>query len=1267
MSTSNPQSGNLIMPELTEDLQIKDTFFDNNIDIDNWALENTNNFSTFINTDFKNTLDDKLITYEEDSSHNVIRYWNNKENKFVSIRPFKHQLFVKNYLNNTTPYRGLLLYHGLGSGKSGASVIIAEGFSERQVVILLPASLETNYQTEILTFGSQAYKKSNYWVFVPFSLGRSDKSTKEQRTEIYTIFENIGISRQILNLLRIKRKEENIIRKKKNKTLWGLGIWIINTSKQYPNYLTEEEKQKIEEQDDYTGEEVIEILTDDQKEEIDHQTEIMYTYKYKFIHTNAGSSTIRSILKLSKKFNKIKKKLFGKIKSTKLSQENLITIIDNMYSLDINPFDDKVIIVDEVHNLASAIAGNGYNGPLIYELLMRAKNCKLVLLSGTPVINNTYELAIICNLLKGFTISYEFTLLTSISDIDTFNAVMKQNTSIYSYNIDNLTIQVIENPKKFTNPEQDEHTFKVKYDRDDILLDKTFPEFFIEFINENNFKVKDTYSVQYYTVFNDILTGDNTKWKNKDLRIQNMAHNSEATDVSNINPFRLMAIPYKKKAINKFLDRYIKPEDLTVLNILDFKKRILGIISFYNEVATHDIDNPIFPDIIYAPNEETSVEMSNFQFKLYVIDREVEREYEQLGKKLSRMDNVLSTANLFKVYSRTLGIIVFPPNIERPRHSIIKQIIEVEYPDASQKEKKKLIGEKYIQQCHDAMNYLTNAQLRYDTESEPFNLNILSPKYTLMLKNINLSPGLVFCYSQFRSIEGIGLFTKILAANGYYLYTKHKSESNIKDINFKINDKVRYETVPNQWDTYTILKIENNDMPDDNAIYHIKNNRDEIIETEHTHIYKCYFSLWTGEEKVSERRRLLTHFNNTDNKFGTQCLILLTTSAGSEGISLMNVRQVHIIEPYWNNVRIKQVIGRARRVRSHIHLPIEQRNVKIFQYIIRFTKKQLDNSWWIDDTIIQDIESRKEDDVEEKISIKNMSRLIKDKDEGLTSDETLYNIAANKSTILNKFLKIFKEVAVDCVFNREDNILTKDVDVENRTDFVCYKNITSAEDGEDDKQDSMSLNIFSEHSNSDVISVDDSSVTKEIKKKIIINQPTLANGVSLHSIILDVPQEYNLISYLEHKVSFKIPVYNLYSYYSLTTTAQTSIIGYLIRNPDGSFSITNIDTTLLSFTNIKEYMLIEKAISLIDLDEIDIKSPLKNNSNEITPAETIKWVSYVKEKINELKKKEKWTCKICNESYSLDIHNCLNHPRMTQTLYYKLKDKHLKKKLRLLS
>ena len=58
-----------------------------------------------------------------------------------------------------------------------------------------------------------------------------------------------------------------------------------------------------------------------------------------------------------------------------------------------------------------------------------------------------------------------------------------------------------------------------------------------------------------------------------------------------------------------------------------------------------------------------------------------------------------------------------------------------------------------------------------------------------------------------------------------------------------------------------------------------------------------------------------------NNVMGQIIKVLMITSSGAEGISLKNVRYVHITEPYWHPVRIHQVIGRAKRICSHSDLP----------------------------------------------------------------------------------------------------------------------------------------------------------------------------------------------------------------------------------------------------------------------------------------------------------------------------------------------------------
>ena len=73
-------------------------------------------------------------------------------------------------------------------------------------------------------------------------------------------------------------------------------------------------------------------------------------------------------------------------------------------------------------------------------------------------------------------------------------------------------------------------------------------------------------------------------------------------------------------------------------------------------------------------------------------------------------------------------------------------------------------------------------------------------------------------------------------------------------------------------------------------------------------------------------------YNKIENIEGKVVKYILIAGAGSEGISLRNVRQIHIMEPFWNETRIMQLVGRAIRQCYHKDLPMEERIVDIFKY-----------------------------------------------------------------------------------------------------------------------------------------------------------------------------------------------------------------------------------------------------------------------------------------------------------------------------------------------
>ena len=93
------------------------------------------------------------------------------------------------------------------------------------------------------------------------------------------------------------------------------------------------------------------------------------------------------------------------------------------------------------------------------------------------------------------------------------------------------------------------------------------------------------------------------------------------------------------------------------------------------------------------------------------------------------------------------------------------------------------------------------------------------------------------------------------------------------------------------------------------------------------------YAMITGEPRLSPNNDYeVKGLTGEDNKDGHKVKVVIITRAGAEGIDLKFIRQVHILEPWYNMSRIEQIIGRAVRNFSHALLPFEKRNVQIFMY-----------------------------------------------------------------------------------------------------------------------------------------------------------------------------------------------------------------------------------------------------------------------------------------------------------------------------------------------
>lgn len=148
-----------------------------------------------------------------------------------------------------------------------------------------------------------------------------------------------------------------------------------------------------------------------------------------------------------------------------------------------------------------------------------------------------------------------------------------------------------------------------------------------------------------------------------------------------------------------------------------------------------------------------------------------------------------------------------------------------------------------------------------------------------------------------------------------------------------------------------------------------------------------------GEIDRDIRKKNLTAFNAKNNIDGKMIRLILISPAGSEGINLRNVRQVHVMEPYWNEVRIQQLIGRALRMCSHADLPMNERKVDIFRY--------------------------------HAIRAKD-SKISKE-----TTDQEIYSLAMKKESLIDSFMHTIREAAIDCELFKNHNMLNGE--------YTCFK------------------------------------------------------------------------------------------------------------------------------------------------------------------------------------------------------------------------------------
>lgn len=94
----------------------------------------------------------------------------------------------------------------------------------------------------------------------------------------------------------------------------------------------------------------------------------------------------------------------------------------------------------------------------------------------------------------------------------------------------------------------------------------------------------------------------------------------------------------------------------------------------------------------------------------------------------------------------------------------------------------------------------------------------------------------------------------------------------------------------------------------------------------------CILSSESDRELMGSTRMddLLKDINADSNQNGETIKVILISPVAGEGLNLKNIREMHILDPWYHLNNQEQAIGRAIRNCSHSLLPLEERNVTVF-------------------------------------------------------------------------------------------------------------------------------------------------------------------------------------------------------------------------------------------------------------------------------------------------------------------------------------------------
>jgi hypothetical protein len=756
-----------------------------------------------------------------------------------------HQAFVKNYMSSQTPYNSLLLYHGLGSGKTCSAIGVCEEMRDymkqvginKRIIIVASENVQDNFQLQLF-----------------------DERKLQLVDGIWNIRGCVGNKLlHEINPMNMKgMPRDKVISQIKNIIN---SYYIFLGYGQFANYII---KTMNFTEEDIKGE----------------QTKIQKTADVKIT---------------------LNKKIISRLR---------------------HEFNNRLIVIDEVHNIRKSDDNENKKVAINLELLVKAvKNMRFLLLSATPMYNSCKEIVWLLNLMNmndrrgkieageifdkhGNIKNRELLIRKSIGYV---SFVRGENPYTFPYRV---------YPKDFAK----DHTFK-KLNDDNIGFhypsvqmnhmkilnsDKNrILSLYLNVMDNCNNCGECQYCVYKYIIFNLHNKKFSITTKKGVIRDMPNFENMESFGYTLLQiPLQSLIISYPFEGLKEELDAIPKEKQPTTFDE-EFAKA--SVVS--NKRNKNDEEKDELPGFV----SESEVDK---------VDTEVDD------------DSSEETPKIHYSLSINPRLLTGKSGLDR----MMTFIDEKSPPQKGEYEYNKSTLTKYgrIFSRENIGKYSSKIKCIIDTIMNP------DTKY--------VSKGIILIYSQY--IDG-GLIPMALALEelGFTRYGE-----NIKPL----------------------FKNRPTDVVDVRTMLPPENKKDFM---------PARYSMITGDTRISPNNKFeVKGLTNDDNKYGDKVKVVLISRSGSEGIDFKFIRQVHILEPWYNMNRIEQIIGRAVRNFSHKDLEFEERNVEIFMY----------------GTILGN-ENKEE-----------------------AADLYVYRVAELKAIQTGEITRILKENPVDCITNEDQQKFTQE-------------------------------------------------------------------------------------------------------------------------------------------------------------------------------------------------------------------------------------------------